>query len=147
MSEEIIDQTGGQNQEEVPQAVKVLSILSIVGSSLWGLLLLILMFMFLGAGGSSFGGLFALGAGGMVAILVVVFLIMLGLNVGTLIAAIKMMNGSKKAFILYAICNGIWALLVLLGASNNPNPTGSILVGLVSAGFIVALGMQMKNMK
>jgi hypothetical protein len=145
MSEEIIDQSPAQNQE-APQAVKTLAILSIVGSSLWGLIILILMFMFLGAGAGSFGGMFAMGAGGMIAVLIIILLLMIGLNVGTLIASVKMMKGNKKAFTLYAVCNGIWALLILLGAMNNPNPLGSILVGLISAGFIVAFGMQMKNM-
>ena len=145
MSEEIIDQSAGQNQE-VPQSVKTLSILSIIGSSLWGLIVLIVMFWMINAASSLSSMLPIADPSGAVVVLVIVFLIMIGLNVGTLIGAVKMMKGKKKAFTLYAICNGIWALLILLGAMNNPNPTGSIVVGLVSIGFIVAFGMQMKKM-
>ena len=78
--------------------------------------------------------------------LVIAFLFLVALNGLAILGVTKMMKGKKGGFILYAIMNGIWALLILLGAQNGENPAGSIIVGLVSVGFIVAFGMQMKNM-
>ncbi|UKN01675.1 hypothetical protein K6119_18285 [Paracrocinitomix mangrovi] len=144
MSEEIIDQNESGGATTVPDAVKTLSILSIVGNSLWGLLILIALFYILGATGSM-GRFMPAGAGGMVAMVVVIIILMLLLNVLGLVAAIKMMQGNKKAFILYAIVTGIWALLMLVAGANGGQIL-NIVSGLASAGFIVALGMQMKNM-
>ncbi|UKN01676.1 hypothetical protein K6119_18290 [Paracrocinitomix mangrovi] len=144
MSEEIIDQNESGGATTVPDAVKTLSILSIVGNSLWGLLMLIGMFYIL-AIASTVRVLPIADPGGAMAVIVIVFLIMIGLNILGLVAAIKIMRGNKKAFIMYAIVTGIWALLLLLGGANSGQML-NIVCGLASAGFIVALGMQMKNM-
>jgi hypothetical protein len=145
--DEIIDLGESQNKE-VPQAVKTLAILSIVGSSLWILILLIIMFYFMSAGsalGALGGSMFA---DAMAAILIG-FLFFIGLNVGSLIGAIKMMKGKKSMFILYAIMNGIWALLFLITIGNQ-NDTLSLMLTLLTAlssiGFIIGFGTQMKNM-
>lgn len=144
--EEIIDQ-GGNANKEVPQAVKTLGILSIIGSSLFGLIFLIAMFWVIGAS-SAMGRLFPIAdpAGLMVAI-IVVFLLFIAFNVLGILGVVKMMKGKKGGFILYAIVTGLWALLLLVGSINNPsNPTMGVLMGVSSIGFIIAFGAQMKNM-
>lgn len=144
--EDIIDQSSEGGNQEVPQAVKTLGILSIIGSSLWGLLVLILMFWFLSAS-SSMGRMLPIAdPGGMMAALIIAFLILVAINALAILGVTKMMKGKKGGFILYAIMNGLWALLILMGASNGENPAMSIIIGLVSVGFIIAFGMQMKNM-
>jgi hypothetical protein len=138
--EDIIDTNEG-GTGEVPQAVKTLSILSIIGSSIWGLLLFIVMLWFFVAA-DSFGRMLPIAdPGGMIAAVVIVMLLLIALNVLGIVAAIKMSKGKKSSFVLYAIVTGLWALLMLLGMS----PLG-IISGLASIGFIVAFGMQMKNL-
>jgi hypothetical protein len=138
--EDIIDTNEG-GTGEVPQIVKTLSILSIIGSSIWGLLIFIAM-LYVFVAIDSVGRMLPIAdPGGMMAAIVVVFLLLLALNVLGLVAAIKMSKGKKSSFVLYAIVTGLWALLMLLGMS----PLG-IISGLASIGFIVAFGMQMKNM-
>ena len=145
--DEIIDLGESQNKE-VPQGVKTLAILSIIGSSLWTLILLVFM-LYIFSVGSAFGGM----AGGMfadaMAGIVIAFLFLIGLNVGSLIGAIKMMKGKKSMFILYAITNGIWALLFLITIGNQNDSLSlmfSLLTALSSIGFIIGFGTQMKNM-
>lgn len=141
--EDIIDQ-GGSGSQGVPQAVKTLGILSIVGSSLWGLILLIAMFWLMG---QTSGASILPGMGDLMALIYIVFILMILLNVLGVVGAMKMMKGSKGGFILYAVVTGLWALLLLLGSVNNPsNPTLGVLCGIISIGFIVAFGMQMKKM-
>ncbi|MEO9532121.1 MAG: hypothetical protein ABJG68_06655 [Crocinitomicaceae bacterium] len=143
---DLLDEQVTENKE-VPQVVKTLSILSIVGNSLWLLIFLIAAFYvlaFASAFGGLAGGLFA----GFFAIAAIIFFLILMLHVLGLIAAIRMMNGSKGAFILYAVTNGLWSLLCLMSAVNDrqDNQMFSVFCGLVSIGFIVMLGIQMKNM-
>jgi hypothetical protein len=139
MSEEIIDGSAGASGE-VPQALKTLGILSIIGNALWGLLLLIGMFWVIGA--SSSMPFLPPGSGDMIAIIIIVMLIFIALNVFGLMAALKMMNGNKKAFTLYAIVTSIWALLMLLGSNGD---ILTILFGVISIGFIIAFNMQLKK--
>ncbi|MCG8578115.1 MAG: hypothetical protein MI810_24760 [Flavobacteriales bacterium] len=143
MSDDIIDVGDAHSAGETPQAVKTLAILSIIGSSLWSLLILI--------------GLLAINMmvdmlndvipvadpTGLVVLLVVILLVMLVLNILGIVGAIKMNKGQKSGFILYAIVTGIWALLLLMGASEWLN----LVSALASIGFIVAFGMQLKNLK
>ena len=74
----------------------------------------------------------------------IVFLLLIALNVLGIVSAVKMSKGKKSSFVLYAIVTGLWALLMLLGAANGN--VLNIISGLASIGFIVAFGMQMKNM-
>jgi len=142
--DEIIDQGGGANTE-VPQAVKTLSILSIVGSSIW-ILLLLIGGLYLMSLGSAASGLMGAAVGNVMGIVVLVLLFFIGLNVATLIAAVKMMKGKKSMFILYAIANGIWSLLFLISLGNQANPALPALTAIAGIGFIIGFGTQMKNM-
>ncbi len=136
MSEELIDETGGS--KETPQIVKTLALLSIIGSSLWGLLLLIAMFYFL-AFIDQMGRMLPIAdAGGMMAVLIIVFLIFIGLNVLGLIGAIRMNKGQKNGYTMYVVATGIWALLMLLGATGEGNPALPIISAAASIGFIIA---------
>jgi len=148
LEDELVDASRSVNQE-VPQVVKTLSILSIVGNSLW-LLMFLIGTLWLFSMANSFGG----SLGGMMGDLMGMFVaIMLGisvLHILGLIAAVKMMKGSKGAFIMYAIVTGLWCLLLMMSLAQGTQQGGN--VGLVvisllaSGGFIIALGTQMKNM-
>ena len=142
MSEEIIDGNSA-GSGEVPQALKTLGILSIIGNSLWALLLLIGMFWILGAS-SSISRIMPAGMGDMIAIVVVVCLVMIALNVLGLMAAMKMMKGNKGSFTLYAVVTGVWALLMLLAGMQGD--IVSLLCAVTSIGFIIAFNMQLKKM-
>jgi hypothetical protein len=143
MNDELVDEGSMGGNTEVPQAIKTLSILSIVGNSVWALLIVITVLYLLGASGQV-SRFIPGGMGNIMGMLIGIMLLMLALNIAGLIAAIKLGKGQKGSFILYAIVTGIWALLLLLSGMN-----GSVLAllsSLASIGFIVGFGMQLKNM-
>ncbi|MEX1002645.1 MAG: hypothetical protein WDZ35_11065 [Crocinitomicaceae bacterium] len=142
--EDIIDESGSNANQEVPQSVKTLGIISIIGSSLWGLIMLIALFYVMVASASLGRFLPIADPGGMMAAIIIVFLLLIALNVFGIVGASKMMKGKKSGFILYAIVTGLWALLMLLSGANGA--WLAIVSGLASVGFIVGFGMQMKNM-
>ena len=144
LSDELVDAAATFNSGEAPQAVKTLSILSIAGNSLMMLLILIGLLYILALGGSA-GGLMRSAIAGAMGGLVISALLGITLNVLGLIAAIKLGKGENGGFIMYAIVTGIWSLLLLFSGLSNGNILG-IVIGLSSAGFIVAFGLQMKNM-
>ena len=141
--EDTIDQ-GSNGSPQVPQAVKTLGILSVIGSSLWGLLLVIALFWFM----SQTSSVSILpGMGDLLTLLYVVLVIFVVFNILGIISALKMMKGNKGAFILYAIVTSRWGLLLLIGSLNGGgNPLLGVVSGIASLGFVVAFGMQMKNM-
>jgi hypothetical protein len=148
LEDELVDVASTGNKE-VPQVVKTLSILSIVGNSLW-LLMFLIGTLWLLSLANSFGGTFGGMMGDFMGMFVAIILGISVLHVLGLIAAVKMMNGKKGAFIMYAIVTGLWCLLLLMSLVQGTQQGGN--VGLVvisllsSGGFIVALGTQMKNM-
>lgn len=133
--------------KEVPQGVKTLAILSIVGNSLWLLVFLIIGFYFL-IFASAFGGLATGIFAGFFILVVVFYLLLMMLHVLGLIASIRLLNGRRGAFILYAVSTGLWGLICLMSSVQKyqDNDMFMILSGLVSIGFVVGLGIQMKNM-
>ncbi|MFT5821409.1 MAG: hypothetical protein ACI8ZM_002662 [Crocinitomix sp.] len=141
MSEEIIDGNSA-GSGEVPQALKTLAILSIVGNALWGLLLLIGMFWILG-NTAGLAGIMP-GLGDALAIVVVICVVLILLNVLGLMGAMKMMKGNKGGFTLYAVVTSIWALLMLVAGIQGD--IISLLCAVVSIGFIIAFSMQLKKM-
>lgn len=144
--EDIIDQ-GSTGSKQVPQAVKTLGILSIIGSSLWGLIFLIALFWFM-SNTSGLGSLFP-GMGDILAVVYGIMVLFILMNVLGIMGAVKMMGGKKSGFILYAVPTGIWAALLLyasINAAEGGNPMLLVISAVASIGFIAAFGMQMKNM-
>jgi len=141
---DIIDGAGGQ-PNQVPQAVKTLGILSIIGSSFW-ILIMLIGGIYIMTMSSAMGGVLGQAFGSAVGLVAGVLLFFIGLNVLTLVAAAKMMKGKKGMFIMYAIANGLWSLLFLISLGNQANPTLPALTGLAGIGFIIGFGVQMKNM-
>ncbi len=145
--QDIIDQ-GSVGSKEVPQAVKTLGILSIIGSSLWGLIFLIAIFWFM----SNTAGLAALlpGMNEMMTLVYGIMALLVLMNVLGIIGAVRMMGGKKSGFILYVVPTALWAILLLFSSMNATQEGGNPMLLVVSAvasiGFIVAFGMQMKNM-
>ena len=154
MSEELDDLIDGDSSNqptEVPQNVKTLGILSIVGNSIWMLLIaisLIYVWLFSSTMGGIGGGVFARFAGAIAGII----LLMLILQIIALMGAVKLMNGKKTAFLLYAIPTGLWGLLLVfsglnaMNAVNNGNAMFTLFSGLVSIGFIIGFGTNLKKM-
>ena len=140
MSDDIIDVSPETGSQETPQAVKTLSIISIIGSSVW-ILLVVLGGAYLMTAGSY---MLAVLPGGqeMMGLVAILLLVMILLNVLGLVCSIKMLNGKKSGFIFNAICTGIWALLLLLGATEFIN----LISALASIGFLIAFGTQQKNL-
>ena len=145
--DEVIDVESSQ-PKDTPGGVKTLAIFSIIGNGFWSLVLLIFTayVMFAGSVLDSFLPGFAQD---IIVLIVVILIVLLGLHIAGLIAAINMMRGKKKAFILYAIVTGIWVLLLVMSAIN-PDPgqdvTFNWICAVLSTGFIVGFGLQMKNM-
>src|SRR5690606_23733565 len=131
-----------------PQAVKTLAILSIVGSSIWGLLMFIGMLWMIFVV-DTFSNLIP-GASSKEAVagITIAFILLIGLNVLGLVGAVKMMGGKKSGFILYAIGTGLWVLLMLFIGGRSPEAGGILYLvsGLASIGFIIAFGVKMKEM-
>ncbi|MBL7900231.1 MAG: hypothetical protein JNJ99_16970 [Crocinitomicaceae bacterium] len=125
----------------VPQAVKTLSIFAYIGNGFWGLVIFILMILTMTSidtierivGGS---------LGEQKGVLIVTFLIMLATCVLPIIGCIKMSKGYKTGFYMYVAANGIWTLLNIIAATPQ-----NIFVGLISLGFIIGFGSQLKHLK
>lgn len=130
-------QSGG-----VPQIVKTLAIISYVGNALWAVLFLIVALAI-----NSFKGMFvnrlqgaAMSTDQLMTYVLVACLIIIATCVISIMGAAKMTKGKKGGFYMYAVANGIWTILLIMGGT----PQG-IVCGLISLGFIVAFGMQLKN--
>ncbi|MBK9192260.1 MAG: hypothetical protein IPM77_12545 [Crocinitomicaceae bacterium] len=125
----------------VPQVVKTLSIFAYIGNGFWGLVIFILMILAMTSidtierivGGS---------LGEQKGVLIVTFLIMLAICILPIFGCIKMAKGFKSGFYMYAAANGIWVLLNIFAATPQ-----NIFVGLVSLGFIIGFGSQLKHLK
>lgn len=147
--DELVDISDERTSQEVPQTVKTLSILSIIGNALWLLMMIIgmlWMMMMANSFGGGFGGRLV---GEMMGAMVIGMLLLAVFHVLGLIAAVRMMNGKKGAFIMYAIVTGLWALLLLLSSFNQPQASNTILIlvmALSSIGFIIGFGVNMKDM-
>ena len=139
--DELVDVAAAANQT-VPQQVKTLSILSIVGNSLW-LLMFLIGTLWLLTMANSFGGPMRGMMGDFVGIFIVIMLLVSALHILGLIAAVKMMNGSKGAFIMYAIATGLWCLLLLISLANGAQQGGNVafvaISLLASVGFMIGL--------
>lgn len=141
--EEVIEDINDNKVQEIPQAVKVLAILTYVGN---GLILLALLFFaaFFSSVGARFGAFRAIG--GEMGIIVAVFLFVALLCVGAIVGAIKMHKGQKSGFTIYAISNGIYIALALIGLVNNPQPNN--FVGpLITIGFFIGFYNNLKYLK
>ena len=147
-----------------PQFLTVLCILSYIGSGLWALLSLVGIFAsgtimgMLGMGAASAmeqmdtTGLsqeqidamqsMQTAGGGFMAMLssylIIIFIVSLVLAGLSLFGVIKMWKLKKSGFWMYAIVNGIIAILGLIG--------GGLVGGLIGIAFIVMYGLNLKHM-
>jgi hypothetical protein len=138
--EEILEDKEVQ-KTEVPQAVKTLSIFAYIGNGFWGLIILILTILTL----TSFDmieRLIGVGLGEQKGVLIFTFLVMLALCIVPIFGCIKMSKGLKSGFYMYVAANGLWVLLNIIAATPQ-----NIFVGLVSLGFIIGFGSQLKHLK
>ena len=151
--EDIIDERP-DGPKEVPQAVKTLGIISIIGSSLWALIFLIAMFYVIAAGSMIRSMIPVADPTGAIVMVVLIVLIFVLIHVFKIVGVARYMKGKKGGYTLYAILNGLWTVLILLSGINAMSSYSAaadygmfyIVCGLISAGLIAGLGMQLKNM-
>ena len=126
----------------VPQVVKTLAILSYVGNGLWTLLLLIMAFALNAFMGELVNRLDAptMSTDQLMTLIMIGCLVLAVFCILSIVGAAMMTKGKKSGFVLYAIGNGIWTLLMIMGGT----PQG-IVFGVISLGFILGFGMQLKN--
>ena len=134
--------------QETPQIVKFLAIFSYIGNGLWGLFLL-LMIATLSSYESMFSGLLPGGAGSSeMASFMMMIKVILGLFIVTcivsIIGTVKMGQGKRSGFFMYAIANGIWGLLFAYSGVTGGGME-ALVIGLASIGFIVGFGSQLKS--
>ena len=71
----------------------------------------------------------------------IIIIVLLLINIGTIVGPAMMLKMKKRGFIIYAVCNGIWAIMFLITGDVN-----SIVIGLISILFIVGYGSKLKQM-
>lgn len=86
--------------------------------------------------------LIGVGLGEQKGVLIFTFLVMLALCIVPIFGCIKMSKGLKSGFYMYVAANGLWVLLNIIAATPQ-----NIFVGLVSLGFIIGFGSQLKHLK
>lgn len=124
----------------------VMSILSYIGNGIWTLLFLVLFIGCLSNGAAmmknvSMDAVF----GGVVAFFAILSALIILLCVVSMVGMAKMGKGKRSGFILYAISNGIWALLIFYAAAGDGG-MGFIIGGLISLGFIVYFGSTFRKL-
>ena len=150
MLEEIIDKES-ITEVNVPTAVKVFSIISIVGSGLWTIILLLAMIGVMNEVDDKGN---YIGVAELLNLIYIIFVVMMLLNVLSIFGTARLLNGRRGGYILYAIANGIWVFIMLLtayslsvsGLNQQFNSLLFIVSAVLSIGFIIALGTQLKNM-
>jgi TRAP-type C4-dicarboxylate transport system permease small subunit len=78
-------------------------------------------------------------------IMMLAFSAIVALCVASIVGVVMMNNGKRGGFIVYAISNGIFALLLFSGVSAE-NPQGAIF-GVISVGFIFLYRRHLKWMR
>ncbi len=159
--EETTQTTAAVESAVKPQFLKVLCILSYIGSGLWALFSLIgifasswIMSMFMGGAMAKLDtssmtpeqiqAMEAMSSGsGMMGMLssyiVVIFIISLLLAGLSLFGVLKMSKLKKSGFWIYAAVNGLLGILGLI--------SGGIFSSIIGIGFIVMYGLNLKHMK
>lgn len=134
-----------KQEEPRPQSFFTLMVLSIIGNGLWILLFVV-----------AFGMLDEVlvelqksylfdDVSEARRILAIVFSIIILLCVGCIVGHVLMYQRKRAGFWIYAVCNGLFALLVLSNLGNgNIQP---IFVGLISVGFIIGFSRHLKWMR
>lgn len=128
----------------VPDAVKVLAIISYIGHGFLITSLLISMAFFAIASGSNVARIMGSQVDGFMTILIVVFLLFIGFSVISIIGAAKMHKGKKIGFVLFAIGSGLLGLLFLLGAAQQMS---NLILGLITLGLVVGFATQLKHLR
>ncbi|HBS87383.1 MAG: hypothetical protein A2W91_13910 [Bacteroidetes bacterium GWF2_38_335] len=141
---DVLDSQTTVGKKKVPGMVNTLAVFSYIGSGILALLFLWFLVAFesvldtidLEEAFSKFGeGEAALN------IIRITIVILLVLNIGTIIGPAMMQKGKKVGFYIYAACNGIWVILMVLGGT----PAG-IVLGLISLLFIIGYATKLKHL-
>ncbi|NOQ73339.1 MAG: hypothetical protein GQ574_15140 [Crocinitomix sp.] len=143
--DEVLETPEDAQPTSVPDAVKVLAVLSYIGHGFLLIIMLIAFVFFATASSSTVGQL--MGGrmeGGMLSVILVVFLLFIGFSIMSIIGAAKMHKGKKSGFILFAIGSGLLGLLILLGAAEQ---VSNLILGLIIIGFVIAFGTQLKHLR
>ncbi|MFT5824019.1 MAG: hypothetical protein ACI8ZM_005285 [Crocinitomix sp.] len=137
-TEEEIKRTG------VPDAVKVLAILSYIGHGFLIIIMIVVMIFFANASNTGFGQLMGPRLDEMLGVLMIVLLVFIAFSVMSIIGAAKMHKGKKIGFVLYAIGSGILGVVFLISGAQQ---ISNLVLGLLVIGLIVGFGTQLKYLK
>jgi hypothetical protein len=138
--DDVLEDSNGP--KSVPQVVKTLAVFAYIGNAIWALLFLILVLALESMSGMLVNRMEApgLSTDQLMTYILIVCVVFVVVCLVSIIGAAKMTKGKKSGFYMYAGSNGLWTILLLLGGT----PQG-VVVGLISLGFIVAFGMQLKK--
>lgn len=131
---ETLDQETSSSTK-TPAFFSPIVVLSYIGNSIWGVLFLLLFFGCVMNGAKMLESLSLDDfMGGLVMLFAVMSAVFVALCVVCIIAVNKMKKGNKNGFTLYAVCNGIWSMLLLYGSGGD---WLFIVMALISILFIV----------
>ncbi|WP_066757938.1 hypothetical protein [Crocinitomix algicola] len=135
------------SQQNVPEVVKVLAIFSYIGNGFW-ILAFLVIYMMMRMNSNELAALMNINMASdyFVNIFLIVFILASILGGLCIYGAALMSKGLKKGFTFYAIGNGIWVLILLIGSLEN-GPLSNYIILLISAVFILVFGMQLKHLR
>lgn len=125
-----------QNQPQNSSTFKTMAILSYVGNGVWAFLFLLLFIGCVVNGAAmlksvSLDNFF----GGAIMFFTVISALVMVVCLVSIIGVVKMKNGKRRGFFLYAIANGLWSLL-LFYAGTGDGGTVFWIGGIISLLFI-----------
>ncbi len=140
-SQEILD--GSKKEKSGSSMYKTMNILSYIGNGVWGILFL-LLFVACIVNGAAVASTVSLDSffGGAIAFFAFLSALVVALCVVSIIGVLKMRKGKRKGFFLYAIANGLWALVLFYAASDNGG-FNLIAGGVISFAFVYYYGMRL----
>lgn len=143
---ETLDQFTEQKKEK-PGGMTPITILSYIGNTLWIILFAIYFAIF-----EQFIDMLNLPSDvdldKIIMLVRGVFLFLILVCIVSVFGVVQMNRGKKSGFTLYAVSNGIFGLLLIIGSFNNDqNPAFGIIVGGLSLAFIFFFSKHLKWMR
>lgn len=138
---DVLDSQQPAKSGKAPTIITVLAIFSFIGSGIWAILLLWGIANFESFISTVPAEAFAFGGGDVVNMIRIILIALLLINIGTIVGPAMMLKMKKRGFIIYVVCNGLWAILFIISGDVN-----SIILGLISVAFIFGYASKLKEM-
>ena len=141
---EVID--GKSKGYKLSSTFKTITILSFIGNGIWALLFLLLFVACIVNGAAviksvSLDNFF----GGAIVFFTLLSAVILGVCLTALIGVVKMRKGKRQGFVLYAVANGLWSMLLFYAGTDKG---GSLfwIAGIISLLFIGYYALRLPKM-